>query len=569
MNLNLSKFKKISDDKHSAVLKHPAGHSIRVAKKSLSPKMQAELESIPVHLEGGGMAKEENQSIDPSIGQGQMAQAQPAVNIINVGQPQQQPATPPMFGLPHSAQEFGQRLGQGVSGGIKAYGSALGMIASPIVNAGKGLIQGLAGNEAQAAPEMPQAPQIQNASLEQPQNLQMAAPQAPAAPVDQDPYGNQAYLNSYTQGLSEQKRGLMGESAALGQKGQAEATAYQQGTQQLQAKLNDFEQEKTNLFKERENLQADLKNGHIDPNRFLNNMSLGKKLSTSVGLILGGMGAGSSGANPVFEHLQGQINRDIEAQRAELGKKQSLLDINFKQFGNLKDATQMTQLMMMDMVKNNIAEAGAKSQDPLAKARAQQAIGQIDTQAAPIMSQIAMRRTMMGAMNSGEGPGANDKTAQLISVLRMTNPELAKSYESRFIPTVGLAQVPVPDKVREELVSRHNLDGAIADLRKFSEDHQGTVLDRASVAEGKAKSALVQDMYRRANAQGVFREAEKDFVETIVDQDPTKFFASWRIDPKYRALEEDNLRQMEGVKKSYGLPVAYKPPSAKPYLGSR
>jgi hypothetical protein len=125
------------------------------------------------------------------------------------------------------------------------------------------------------------------------------------------------------------------------------------------------------LEQERQRLMRDLADGHIDPNHFMGSMDTSSKVTTAIGLILGGMGGGLTGqGNPVQAFLDKQIDRDIQAQQANLNKKESLLSANLKQFGNLRDATEMTRVMMMDGVKLGLQKAAAQAQDPIAKARA-------------------------------------------------------------------------------------------------------------------------------------------------------------------------------------------------------
>ena len=52
--LNLSKFKKVSQDQDSAMMLHPDGHQIKIAMKGLSPQMRKEMAAMPLHKAEGG-----------------------------------------------------------------------------------------------------------------------------------------------------------------------------------------------------------------------------------------------------------------------------------------------------------------------------------------------------------------------------------------------------------------------------------------------------------------------------------------------------------------------------------
>lgn len=63
--LDFSKFKKVSSDKHSTTMQHPAGHTIRIAHAPLSAKMRAELDGIqaapaPEKFARGGHIHQQN-----------------------------------------------------------------------------------------------------------------------------------------------------------------------------------------------------------------------------------------------------------------------------------------------------------------------------------------------------------------------------------------------------------------------------------------------------------------------------------------------------------------------------
>lgn len=608
MNLNLSKFKKLKEDKHSAILKHPDGHEFHISKQSLTPDHQKELASIPMHYDQGGQSgnpidqvadaeNSQNASYDPSM------QKQQPVNVVINNHPQgsqEQPGPPQQepdrFA---STQRFGGRNFEKEAIEDPSVPAAAKMEALQRVAAQNQILQNQRDQESQKnlkayqeavqynqmakqnglppvnVPEAPamlsgQSAGVKTASLEDEapglDNNQkvpdsgMAVPQAP-----QDPYGTEAAYNSFNKGIQEKTAGIQGEAAATAEQGKQQAAVYQEGIQKQQETLNNFKQNESHFFEQRALLQQDYQNGHIDPQHYLNSKGAVGKISSAIGLILGGMGGGlTHQANPALEFLKSQIENDIGAQRSEMDKKHNLLSANSQTLGDLRAGAEMTRINLNDIVSHKIAMAAAQSQDPIAKARAQQAIGQLQLDSSDKIGQMAMRRTLMANMAKPAAVGGGDKTPQLIDMLRMTNPELAKNYESRYVPGVGLGHVPVPEKVREELVSRQNLDDMIADLSKFAKDNSGN-LDPSIMNQGSAKAKLVQDAYRSANGQGVFREAEKNFVESIVDQDPTKFFSSIRTLPKYKELEENNLSRLNGLKKGYGLPSRFVPKSQKDF----
>lgn len=378
--------------------------------------------------------------------------------------------------------------------------------------------------------------------------------QSAAAQPDQNDAGMPNLENAYKQGMA----GISQEAAARGALGNEQADILQRAAQQKEAQIQLYAQNYKALEDERQAHMQDIMNNRIDPDKYWENHS---KLSAAIGLLIGGWGAGHSSAaagtavpNQAAEMLQRNIDRSIQAQAHNLNSAHNLLNANMQQFGNLRDATTMTRIMMNDVTTNYLDKAAAQSQDPIAKARAMQLKSQLQRQMIPEFNQLAMRRAIIQASTPQGGSQAPASSAEnMLPYLRVLNPESAKEMESRLIPGVGMATIPVPDKVRDELSGRASLQDQVHNLRMWSRQHSGD-LNPADRAYGQALASSVQDAYRRANGQGVFREAEANFVKGIVADDPTTFFNKYRTDPKYKALEDSNNMALNGLKKSYGLP---------------
>jgi hypothetical protein len=378
--LDLSKFKKIKSDKASTTLRHEDGHELKVAHSALSPKVRAQMHELPTMLaEGGDVAD------GPTTDQVEQAAQQPqtaAPITINVGAPSG--AAPVAPTMPQAApQPFTQLPGV------------------PNINAAP---------EAPESKDIPQEKDDSAAPQAAAPAAQPAAPQAtpPAATTPtqpSDPYGNEAYYNAYGKGISEQKAGLQGAANAQGAASTADAAALQKTIQTQQEQAKGYQDQINELTQEQKSVINDYKAGHIDPNRLMNSKNTFQRVTSGIGLILGGIGAGlTGGPNQALEYLKHQINNDIEAQKAEMGKNENLLAANFKQFGNLKDAVDMSRAMQTGILADQIRMNGAKSGSALAKANALQAAGKLDQESAQTLSQIAMRRTLLSGMNQGSVP---------------------------------------------------------------------------------------------------------------------------------------------------------------------
>lgn len=499
MNFELHKFKKISDTPKSAVLEHPDGHKITIAKHVLSPKLRDEVSKLPMNLAEGGEVSDEDLETEakslnnksdktnlqteaqrsnadydvnpdqyPEAKPVEFAQAEtPAAPVEQTAQEPAQPIQPAQNGQPdyftngtfdvnkfvissphapieakinalremdkqdQSKQDFSQYETNKNAQETKEYNELASKRGLPLKEIPSAQVP--TQRVADASPGMIQTQPEAVPNLNQ-------IPKAPA-----DPYGTQAYSQTLGQGISDVKQGIQSGAEAEGALGKEQAGLLENQVVQQQQNLQDFQSHYNQLDSERNAFQQDIQNQHIDAQHYLSSMGTGQKISTAIGLILGGMGGGLTGQeNPALKFLQSQIDRDIESQKNELGKKENLLSANMRQFGNLKEATQMTQVMQSDIVKNQLAQAAAKSQDPIVRARAQQAIGQIDMQNAAVLSQIAMRKSL--------SESAQDPSTKL-RILGMAGIIPKEQQESAF---KELATAKSDNEVRNNVLSWFN-----------------------------------------------------------------------------------------------------------------
>lgn len=421
MHINLSKFKKVRSDQHTTTLKHQDGHEIKIAHRALSPKLRGQLQQIeaieapkenqrtaqaemkPVKMADGGEVEDKKKNIDEAVADA-AEQAKQSPVTINI----QQPGVAGPTGLPEAVSD----APAGVSDAPAGVSAATGLPSEADPTAAQVGPQGAPSSPDKApssAPDAMAAAQMTppaQAGLGEGRSLSGEGPATPsgAAPQasGQDPFGTMATQGAYEQGLKERKSGIFGEAAALAQSAQAQQAALDKAADMQMNAQQLYQKHYSELETERAHLQEDLKNQHIDPEHYFHSMDVPQKISTAIGLILGGFGAAQSGRNMAVEYVQKQIENDIGAQKANLGKTESLLNANMKQFGNLKDATDMTRVMQMDMVSNQLKKAALTATDMQAKAKALQAAGEIDMQAAPIIGQMAMRKSLLTGMKNGQ-----------------------------------------------------------------------------------------------------------------------------------------------------------------------
>lgn len=526
--MNLSDFRLLKEDDHHYEIGHPKGKSIKVSKKDLSDKAHGMIKKM---ASGGEVSSD----LPPDL-QGMISDAQTAAS----NEPTRAPAS--------LAGDVGHYLGNAVREGVGSTFDAAKTMLAPVGDAASGLVSGLTGQSAQAAQAQP-APSQSSSTSSSTLSNPIIGQRTPAAPSPNTPVmPSPSYGKDVESGYQQHLQGLGQEAAAIGQLGKEQANVFKDAEAKQQELMNNYQTESAKLNQDAAHTIEDIKAGHIDPSHYWSDKSTGAKVASAIGLILGGIGGGlTHQENPALKFLNSQIDRDMDAQKAELGKKENILGAYYKQLGNLQAATTMSKAFYNDLYASKLEQAAAQAKDPIAKAQLNSSAGEFKMNAAQLRNQIAVQSTMMHALNQG-GAG----TDQVLQYMRMFNPQAAKEMESRYVPGIGVGSVPLDDKTRGEIISRDDLQNQIQNLRTWAQQHSGS-LSPSDQAYGKALANQVQDAYRRANGQGVFREAEADFVKGIVEQDPTKFFNSFRVDPKYKALEDTNLASLNHTLSAYGF----------------
>lgn len=442
MNLNLSKFKKVFENKHSATLKHPDGHDIKIAKTGLNEKSLKELAALPMHMAEGGMSQAQTPE---ELAEEYQAQSFPASMV-----PEQ--ATPPTFEqeVDERLKRIAPNLGSSPVEGQLSEDVLRGRIENQLVNEKYSSAKQQEKKDVQTQdkqlemyqhdyeyvknqnekrmaiglsplplPQPPQSPQgLQVASTEVDMGLpsqqpQMEMPQAPSLMgTSNDYYGEM------DQALQQKKQGVLQEAAAQSELAQAQAPLYAQAAHGIEDIQKDYQARSDALLNERNSFIQDVKSNMIDPQRYLNSMSTGSKIATAIGMVLGGAGAGlAGGENPVLSYLNNQIDRDIQGQMKNMESRQSLVQANHQGFQDMQSAMQATKLNMLDLTKLKIEEAVAKSNDPITQARAKQLVSDISMQQAQLHQQLAMRQMVMGG---GGGVAQNPATKlRLMSMMGM------------------------------------------------------------------------------------------------------------------------------------------------------
>lgn len=359
--LNLSKFKKVSSDGHVSVLRHKDGHEIKIAHSKLSDSLRSKLEKLPTmhQMAKGGDVDDADQKLPTPM---------PAPTPS--GPAEYARMTAPIRTAPSLTSEEEKSL---FSRELREQKTTEPVTPQTVAMAD----QTLAEEKPAKAIELETQPTVQPAQALSPQ----------------------------MQALEKQKAGELGaiQAQLAGAKEQEDILSKAAGPTQLEEAQKAFLNQQAKLQEisdKRKALQDDIAAFHVDPHRVIKNMSTGDKILTALGLIIGGMGAGlTHGPNLAYSFLEKKIDDDINTQKNELGKKQSLLSENLKETNDLNEAMKLTRIQMNDIINHQLLASQAKTQNLQARAMMQQVAGKFDASSAQLQNQMAMQH----AATSGQG----------------------------------------------------------------------------------------------------------------------------------------------------------------------
>lgn len=282
-------------------------------------------------------------------------------------------------------------------------GNVLSNLFKPLISAGSSMTGAPQGQA--PAPQQDDSEEVQT---EAPSLTQATAQKGPITMVSTPAGPDQAqpgpmdspYLQQLQGDYGQYAEGVKNEAAAQEKQAKAISDVYKT-SQDNMAKFNqDFATKYNDLDQENKMLTQKVMSGQLDPNRVWKNTSTGGKIAAGIGMLLSGIGSGLTGQrNMAMDVINNTIDKDIEAQRYDLGKTNTLLSMNLQKYGRLDHAYEITKNQELSMVQAKIAQIAATSQSPIAAAKAQQALAQLDMQKTQSLQNLAFQMKKYQALS--------------------------------------------------------------------------------------------------------------------------------------------------------------------------
>lgn len=321
----------------------------------------------------------------------------------------------------------------------------------------------------------------------------MLEPKNMRQPQGQAPQADQ--VDAFGKAFEQMKAANAGIAAAQATAAEQAAKAQMQSESEMLRLKNDFEKQVKELNDQDQKLMQDVMSAKIDPDRIWNNTSTGNRVLAGISIILGGLSQGMTGArsNPAMDVINNAIDRDIDAQKANLQKKSNLLSYNLNKYGRLDAAMAATRMQLLSITQAQINKTAAMSQSSVALNSAKLANAQIDMQKAQLAQSIAGQQTMQNVLQS---PGGIPPS-MIMRLPENVRETLVMMPNGNFFPATSKADA---ERVKKNTENFAGIQKTVQDATTFmaegrvlpGQDRKGTAdfLDSALTIEIKNLSAL-------------------------------------------------------------------------------
>lgn len=188
----------------------------------------------------------------------------------------------------------------------------------------------------------------------------------------------------------------------LEQKAKDEADAASDNSKNLELQAIRHQAHAQHFSEEMGHIYNDMKNGHINPNQFLENQSTGSKIATAIGMVIAGAGSGIlHQENPVIKFLDSQIDRNIEAQKANLGQKNNAMTALIRMGESESSAEELMKGINLQVYKSKLDDIAAKSNLALTGPKIKLLNNAIDQKLAEVQNKYSLLKSTQQGMADG------------------------------------------------------------------------------------------------------------------------------------------------------------------------
>lgn len=315
--------------------------------------------------------------------------------------------------------------------------------------------------------------------------------------------------SDYTKAFNEIQQGTLQQAQAHADAATQQAQVYEEQMKELQLNEIARKAQADAVMNDINKIQNDVMTQKIDPTRIWSNMSTGNRVLAGISIFLGGVAGGMQGTdNRALGIIQDAVNKDIDAQKADMGKKQNMLSVNMAKYNNINDAAAATKAQLLSITQAQINQAAAKMGSKQALAAAQVANGQIDLQKAQLIGQISTSQAAAAKLNNPAGISPKD-VMKLNQDIRST---LVQMPNGNYIPAFDKESARAVKTTQEEMYPIKSLMSEASKLM----DQGGTLpLSRRNAEASRIEKNILIEL-KNLKKLGQLTEGDMGIIEPLL-----------------------------------------------------
>lgn len=265
----------------------------------------------------------------------------------------------------------------------------------------------------------------------------------------------------------------------------------------------------------------ELQTKEVDPNRRWKSMSTGGQIGTAISLMLGALGAAlTKGPNYALDMYEKAIDRDIDAQKSEIAKAQSVVGLKNNMLsqimakgGSERQAAAALRAQKLDEAQAYMRAEAMRTGSAEAAAQADAAIAAAEERKQKALAELKL--ATQDRVTIQTSPASNSAMADI-------------TKRAVGLPGGGVAYAPDDEsarKIREQSATTMSIHDKTNRLIALTKNHTGKVVPGQVKDEVKSLiTDLVQD-YAKAKQAGAMSDDEFDRMAGLF-KDPSSLFVA-------------------------------------------
>ena len=271
------------------------------------------------------------------------------------------------------------------------------------------------------------------------------------------------------------------------------------------------------MYEQSDKLQKAAESKTVNPNQYWTNAGIPNKISASIGLILGGIGAGLTGTeNAALKIIDKTIDNDIEAQKKNIDQANNLYKMNLDAIKDEKEAYNLTKAQMISLAEMKLKEQMANTSSKEAIAAGQVALAKLGLTKQTLLQQNALTSVMKEAQDN-----PNLITPEILQRMPAEDRE-------RFVPGYGFTVSKTgAEKIRTELLPQKDTSvQMIDDLINIRQKYGRELTNRDVVNQANTLRSFLRGQMRTfLVGPGAVTENEQKILDQVI-ADPTKIITT-------------------------------------------